>query len=197
MNSKLQNKLVDKYPKIFLDDKRSKILCWGIECPDSWYHILEALCFRIQQGVDNPSTQIKKTIIGFLFGWIFKLLGIERKYFLVLNKIVQKDGIEAAIKAYMDLKNNQADEYNFAETELNMLGYRYIALGKKQEAAAILKINMEQFTNSWNANDSYADALREIGQNEKAIKYYKKSLELNPDNSNGINMLKKLAPNGD
>ena len=90
MNSKLQNKLVDKYPKIFLDDKRSKILCWGIECPDSWYHILEALCFRIQQAVDNPPTQIKKTIIGFLFGWIFKLLGIERKYFLVLNKIVQK-----------------------------------------------------------------------------------------------------------
>ena len=113
-----------------------------------------------------------------------------------LNIVVEKDGLEAALKTYAQLKKNHADEYNFAEAELNMLGYIYIALGKKQEAIAILKINMQQYSDSWNANDSYADALREDGQNEEAIKYYKRSLELNSDNSNAINMLKKLAPSG-
>lgn len=122
-----------------------------------------------------------------------KLQNPKASIAIKLNEIFQEDGIEAAVKSYMNLKSNQEDEYNFAETELNMLGYRYIALGKKKEAVAILKINMEQFPDSWNANDSYADALREVGQNEKAIKYYKRSLELNPDNSNGINMLKKLG----
>ena len=32
-----------------------------------------------------------------------------------------------------------------------------------------------------------------LGNNEEAIKYYKKSVELNPGNQNGIDMLKKLG----
>ena len=44
-----------------------------------------------------------------------------------------------------------------------------------------------------NVYDSYGEALMMNNENEKAITNYKKSVELNPGNSNGIEMLKKLG----
>ena len=57
----------------------------------------------------------------------------------------------------------------------------------------MFRLNVKEFPESWNAYDSYADALRENNEKQKAIENYKKSLELNPENSNGINMLRKLG----
>jgi len=110
-----------------------------------------------------------------------------------LGNAIKKEGIESAIRTYKDLKENHADEYDFRENEFVKLGYLYIAKGKTKEAVAVFKIYVEAYPDSWNAYDSYADALRENNENMKAIENYKKSLELNPENSNGINMLRKLG----
>jgi len=48
------------------------------------------------------------------------------------------------------------------------------------------------FPNRDNPYDSYAEALMTLGKNKEAIKNYKKSLELNPNNNNAKEMLKKL-----
>ena len=45
---------------------------------------------------------------------------------------------------------------------------------------------------SANAYDSLGEAYMKAGDNEKAIKNYKKSLELNPENNNAKKMLEKL-----
>jgi tetratricopeptide (TPR) repeat protein len=50
-----------------------------------------------------------------------------------------------------------------------------------------------QYPTSCNAHDSYAEALMEDGQNEAAIVNYKKSLELNPNNTNVITILAKIG----
>jgi hypothetical protein len=50
MDKKLQNKLYKKYPSIFQDRKKSMketCMCWGLEIPDSWYHLLDSLCETI------------------------------------------------------------------------------------------------------------------------------------------------------
>jgi hypothetical protein len=47
MNIKLQNKLYNDYPKIFKDATKSMketCMCWGCECGDGWYTILDTLC---------------------------------------------------------------------------------------------------------------------------------------------------------
>ena len=61
------------------------------------------------------------------------------------------------------------------------------------EAVAILKMCVEKYPESEIAYYYYADALRENNEIEKAIKNYKKSLEINPNNSNAIQNLKKLG----
>lgn len=47
MNPELTKKLYQKYPKIFADKNKSMqetCMCWGIECGDGWYHLLDVLC---------------------------------------------------------------------------------------------------------------------------------------------------------
>jgi len=48
---------------------------------------------------------------------------------------------------------------------------------------------------SANAHDSLGEAYMINGNKELAIKNYKKSLELNPDNTNAKEMLNKLEKN--
>lgn len=62
MRQELQQKLFDKYPKIFADKDKSiqeTAMCWGIECGDGWYRLLDSLCDCIQQYIDyNDTSQI-------------------------------------------------------------------------------------------------------------------------------------------
>ena len=75
---------------------------------------------------------------------------------------------------------------------MNSLGYTLIQLKKLDDAEAVLKQNTIDFPQSWNVWDSYAEVWMDKGDTEKAIAYYKKSLELNPDNTNAKEQLKKL-----
>lgn len=55
MNEQLDKQLVEKYPKIFRDrhgDMKKTLMCWGFECGDGWYDILDALCGNIQHHID-------------------------------------------------------------------------------------------------------------------------------------------------
>lgn len=56
MTEELDKKLVEKYPKIFADrykDKRETAMCWGFECDDGWYWLIDNLCNSIQEYTDN------------------------------------------------------------------------------------------------------------------------------------------------
>lgn len=55
MRAELQEKLYKKYPKIFQQKDlpmNQTCMCWGIECGDGWYDILDTLCAWIQNRVD-------------------------------------------------------------------------------------------------------------------------------------------------
>lgn len=110
-----------------------------------------------------------------------------------LEKTIAADGIDAAIKQYKDLKINHADEYDFDEDELNILGYRLLIRNRTDEAIEIFKLNLESYPNSANAYDSMAEAYMMAGNKELAIKYYRKSLELDPGNTNATEKLKELS----
>lgn len=55
MNNELDKKLCEKYPKIFKDryaDMRTTAMCWGFECGDGWYNIIDRLCSNIQHHIN-------------------------------------------------------------------------------------------------------------------------------------------------
>jgi tetratricopeptide (TPR) repeat protein len=55
-------------------------------------------------------------------------------------------------------------------------------------------LNVELYPASWNVYDSLADGYLANGDKELAIANYKKSLEMNPKNTNAAEALKKLGP---
>ncbi len=55
MNQELDEKLCAKYPKIFVNrhgDMKETLMCWGFECGDGWYNIINQLCSNIQHYTD-------------------------------------------------------------------------------------------------------------------------------------------------
>jgi CubicO group peptidase (beta-lactamase class C family) len=110
----------------------------------------------------------------------------------VLEKTINDKGIAAAVAQYRDLKAKESATYNFAEAELNQLGYQLLRTGKLTEAIEILKLNVEAYPQGFNTYDSLAEAYVAVNERELAKQNYKKSLELNPNNTNAVAVLKTL-----
>ena len=79
------------------------------------------------------------------------------------------------------------------ENQMNTLGYQLIRLKRIKDAIAVFQQNTVDFPRGYNTWDSLAEGYMIDGDKESAIKYYKKSLELNPDNTNAVEKLKELG----
>ena len=82
--------------------------------------------------------------------------------------------------------------YESSERDFNRLGYQFLRLQKCENALEVFDSSTLIFPNSWNVFDSYGEALHQCGKKEDAIKMYQKSVELNPENENGKQMLSKI-----
>ena len=109
-----------------------------------------------------------------------------------LMATVTEKGVEAAVKQYRDLKATKSAEYDFGEPQLNMLGYQLLGMKRVADAIEIFKLNVEMYPQGFNTYDSLGEAYAVAGEKALAIQNYKKSLELNPQNANAVEMLKKL-----
>ena len=55
MREELDKKLCEKYPKIFANRHKpmtETAMCWGFDCGDGWYNILDLACSQIQSHID-------------------------------------------------------------------------------------------------------------------------------------------------
>jgi CDGSH-type Zn-finger protein len=66
MSPDLEDKLYNKYPKIFRKEDRADethAMYYGIQCNDGWYALIDLLCSFIQQSVDrNVHLQIPQAV---------------------------------------------------------------------------------------------------------------------------------------
>jgi len=118
--------------------------------------------------------------------------GCRKPIGLVLLQTIEDHGIETAVKQYRELKSEHRDKYDFNENQLNTLGYQLLRHKKISEAIEIFKLNVTAYPDAFNPYDSLGEAYMVNGDKDSAIKNYQKSLELNPDNTNALEMLKKL-----
>jgi CubicO group peptidase (beta-lactamase class C family) len=105
---------------------------------------------------------------------------------------LQEKGADAAAVLFNDLKTDTVHYYSMNERELNGMSYDMLDDGYTTEALEALKLNTLLFPDSWNAYDSYAEALARAGKKEEAIAMYKRSISINPGNQGGKNALKQL-----
>jgi len=71
MNIKKQKKIFKKYPKIFYEKDMpmdKTCMCWGLECGDGWYNLIDNLCFNLQYISDVTGNQIVATQVKEKYG---------------------------------------------------------------------------------------------------------------------------------
>ena len=109
-----------------------------------------------------------------------------------IARILEESGISAAKKRFSELKKDSGNDYYFLEGDFNAVAYRLLRNDKTGEAIAVFQMNIELFPESSNVYDSLGEAYMNNNEVELAIKNYKKSLEIDPENANAIEMLKRL-----
>ena len=109
-----------------------------------------------------------------------------------LNSVANTVGGAAAVAKYRKLKKENPDEYDFAEGELNTLGYQLLRGGKTQDAIEIFKLNVEMYPKASNPYDSLGEAYLEAGDKINALSNYRKSVELDPNNAGGKAAIAKI-----
>ena len=109
----------------------------------------------------------------------------------ILENTIRERGVTAAVAQYHDLEQQYPREY-LPQRLLNTLGYAQLRRKQIEEAIALFKLNTEVFPNAFNAYDSLAEAYAAHGDRDLAIANYRRSLALNPGNTNASEALQKL-----
>ena len=111
--------------------------------------------------------------------------------FLALEYFLQID-VAAACATIDSDRDRYVQLYPNLEGRLNRVGYDFMRRGLLADARRAFRLNQDLYPESWNAFDSYAEALLANGDREGAIANYRKSLELNPGHEAGRKKLAEL-----
>lgn len=109
----------------------------------------------------------------------------------IYGRALINKGADFAAGRLLELKADTV-HYRLRESEMNDLGYLLLSQGYDLQALETFKINTLLFPESWNAYDSYAEALLKSAKKEEAVMMYKKSIALNPKNESGKKILEQL-----
>ncbi len=112
-----------------------------------------------------------------------------------LFELVGAHAQEKDVQQILDSRNRKPATHYFLEAEFNAFGYQLLQTQQPQQALRLFKAGAHLFPQSWNAHDSLGEAYLTLGDKAKAKAHYEKSLELNPGNTNGREILAKLAGN--
>lgn len=111
---------------------------------------------------------------------------------VLVHSIIQQ-GINEARPVIEDARNAYPESILISEPVLNWLGYHFLYWwGREDEALEVFRLNSWLYPDSANAYDSLGEAFFILGDTESAMGCYKKSLELDPKNTNATEMLKRL-----
>ena len=115
----------------------------------------------------------------------------------LIQEAIDSDGVPAAGKRFAELQAEKFGDAYVSESQLNLLGYRYLSKNNLPAALAVLQWNAELFPRSGNVYDSLAEANVKNGDRAAALANYTKSLELDPKNKNAEKFLAEIKATPD
>lgn len=112
MSPELDENLCKKYPKIFVNrygDMRTTAMCWGFDCGDGWYNIIDALCANIQHRID----------------WSEKTYQMDTKYNAMLEQVLS--GRREAYDEYFQTSvKDESKREEYFQTWLKVAKHRQV-----------------------------------------------------------------------
>lgn len=110
-----------------------------------------------------------------------------------LQTVIDDKGLEAGLQRFLELHEAGIADYFVSESQINALGYRYLAKEKLPDALAVFKLNVELHPTSGNVHDSLGEALLANGQKAEALAEYRQALALDPTNENAAKVIADLT----
>jgi CubicO group peptidase (beta-lactamase class C family) len=136
--------------------------------------------------------RIKDSITKVLYGVAAPMPKAEFPDALVAA--IDKDGLAKALAGAEALRARAMPLAG--PDELNMLGYTYAGAGRFEEAMAVLRLDAAWFPQDGNVWDTMGELQLQQGDKAAAIKSYRRSLELDPKNTNAVDVLRGLEEQG-
>jgi len=116
----------------------------------------------------------------------------------LLWQTVEQEGVDAARKRFHEARQQTPSEYEFRPWDVVVVGYRLQQSGRLKEAISILELATEAFANEPGAADAHtalAEAYARSGDRTRAIEQCEKTLGLNADNTDAMELLRHLRKN--
>jgi hypothetical protein len=102
-------------------------------------------------------------------------------------------GVDAVLARYTAYVSDPAHKFLLdPEPRVNSLGYRLLSAKRIPEAIVIFEVNARAHPNSWNAYDSLGEAYANARDKQRALDAYRKSVELNPENTNAKHTIQQI-----
>jgi len=125
------------------------------------------------------------------YGWKASPQRLESPM-MVVDLLSRLKGAEAAL-AWYKARHRDGPAEGMSPGVLNSIGYRMLLEGKLDDALKVFEANVELYPEDANAYDSLGEGYLKAGRNEESIVNYRKSLKLDPKNTNAVKMLEKLG----
>jgi tetratricopeptide (TPR) repeat protein len=114
-----------------------------------------------------------------------------------LEEIVLERGLREAETYARQLMDSDYREWFGSNTRrlsanLNTRGYGLMAVNRLDEACDVFTLNTLLFPKDWNVWDSLAEYYYTKGELYLALEYYETSVEMNPPNDNGKQMIQRI-----
>ena len=111
-----------------------------------------------------------------------------------LGEAYRKDGVTAAVARYRELRERYYGRgaYDFGEGSLDAFGSELLEKGDHDGAIAVFRLNAQEFPQSGDVWESLAGGYLAAGQKSLAKIYYRKSLEVDPQNGDALEKLREL-----
>jgi tetratricopeptide (TPR) repeat protein len=110
-----------------------------------------------------------------------------------MEQALSRGSISDALRIYRRYMAEPRHAYADEEVELNNLGYRLLGAGRYDQAIAVLELNASEHPESANVYDSLGEAYHKAGQPDRAVRNYRKAVQLDPSNTNARAMLDQIG----
>jgi tetratricopeptide (TPR) repeat protein len=134
------------------------------------------LNLQVQQATGKPSAKVE--CVTCHHG-----VPIPRQLSDILTDTLRSQGADAAVGQYRELRERYygRQAYDFSEETLANLADRLVA-GRPDDAIALMKLNLEYYPKSARSYATIGYAYTRKFDDESAMVYYKKALEIEPNN---------------
>ena len=121
-----------------------------------------------------------------------------RKPFLLrteLHRVVQREGVEAAVDRYRTLRERAMEDgaYDFGEWEMNELARELVAQDRVEAAVAMLELNEEFHPTSASIPRSLAPHNERLGRPREAVAAWARAVGRNPADRAALERLRALT----